>query len=99
MKRAKKVKSPFSCAISASSRANFSIRFVTVIGPPIALRLPGSSPRRHPAGLGLTLAKKFVEMHGGRIWGESGIGQGSNLTFAVPGEHRSRAPHPPAGAR
>lgn len=35
-------------------------------------------------GLGLSVAKAMIEMHGGRIWAESVEGRGSNFTFLLP---------------
>ncbi len=35
-------------------------------------------------GLGLTLTRKLIEMHGGCIWVESQTGQGSKFTFLLP---------------
>jgi signal transduction histidine kinase len=41
--------------------------------------------RKHGGmGLGLSVAKVMVELHGGRIWAESVKGRGSNFTFLLP---------------
>jgi signal transduction histidine kinase/CheY-like chemotaxis protein len=38
------------------------------------------------SGLGLAISKRFVEMHGGRMWFETGLGQGTTFYFTLPVE-------------
>jgi signal transduction histidine kinase len=36
------------------------------------------------AGLGLSICKRIIEVHGGRVWVESRVGEGTTVSFTLP---------------
>ncbi len=62
-------------------------------------QLDGSIRRRHGgSGLGLSISKRFVEMHGGKMWLESRLGEGTTFYFSLPSEATLTPTLPEGGA-
>jgi CheY-like chemotaxis protein len=85
-----------SVTVQAVERDNDVVVRVTDTGPGVAPEeqarifepfYQGSGETAHArdgSGLGLSICKQFVELHGGRMWVESTLGLGSAFSFELP---------------
>lgn len=48
-------------------------------------QVDGSASRRYEGtGIGLALVKEFIQLHGGKVWVDSVLGEGSTFAFEIP---------------
>jgi signal transduction histidine kinase/CheY-like chemotaxis protein len=96
--------------VKAWTDGEFRVVSVQDTGPGIALedqkrifepfqQLDSTIRRRHGgSGLGLTISKRFIEMHGGKMWIESQVGVGTTIFFSLPIHLPVEPAEPGAGA-
>jgi len=55
-------------------------------------QIDSSSTRKHGgSGLGMTISKRLIELHGGQIWFDSVVGKGATFSFVIPAQQTEKS--------
>jgi photoactive yellow protein len=86
----------FACVVNDTGEGIPSEKTLEVLEPYVSLRHDGSR-KRPGTGLGLPIAKTFMELHGGALFINSELGAGTSVFLTLPPERVVEGPEPPGG--
>jgi photoactive yellow protein len=88
----------FACVVNDTGVGIPSDKTLEVLEPYVSLKSEGATTRRPGTGLGLPIAKSFMELHGGSLFINSEIGAGTSVFLTMPAERVISGPAPVPGA-